>query len=113
MKKIEDEKKLQVNTEAEFPGGAAAWQRFLNRNLRYPQAAIDSNVQGTVVVSFIIKTDGTTDSLEVISPVKGYFEEEAIRIIKKSKWFPALKNGVPIESRKKQPLIWTLESATE
>src|ERR1044072_550133 len=52
-KKDEDEGEtvvLKVEIESEYPGGINAWQRFLNKNLRYPQDAIDNEIQGTVVV---------------------------------------------------------------
>ena len=40
----------KVEIESEYPGGASAWQRYLNKNLRYRQDAIDNEIQGTIVV---------------------------------------------------------------
>src|SRR4051812_6127762 len=54
----------KVEIESEYPGGAAAWQRYLNRNLRYPQEAIDNEVQGPVVVQFIVDKEGNVSDVE-------------------------------------------------
>ena len=40
----------KVEIESEFPGGTSAWMRYLNKSLRYPQEAIDNEVQGNVIV---------------------------------------------------------------
>src|SRR5688572_21802032 len=49
---------MKVEFESEYPGGKAAWERFLKRNLRYPQDAIDNEVQGTVYVQFVVDREG-------------------------------------------------------
>jgi antitoxin component YwqK of YwqJK toxin-antitoxin module len=45
--------------KSEFKGGRSGWQRFLNKNLTYPQGAIDRNIEGVVRVRFTVNTDGT------------------------------------------------------
>src|SRR5882757_9454065 len=44
----------KVEIESEYPGGAAAWLRYLNKNFRYPDDAVNNEVQGTVIVQFIV-----------------------------------------------------------
>jgi protein TonB len=100
----------KVEIESEYPGGAAAWQRYLNRNLRYPQEAIDNEVQGAVVVQFIVDKEGTVSDVEAISGPQE-LRPEAVRVIKKSgKWTPAVQNGRQVKSYKKQPIVFRLES---
>jgi protein TonB len=100
----------KVEIESEYPGGAAAWQRYLNRNLRYPQEAIDNEVQGAVVVQFIVDKEGTVSDVEAISGPQE-LRAEAVRVIKKSgKWTPAVQNGRQVKSYKKQPIVFRLES---
>jgi len=49
----------QVEIVPEFPGGEAAYQRFLNRNLRYPNDMFAADTwQSSVVFTFIVDTDG-------------------------------------------------------
>ena len=100
----------KVEIESEYPGGAAAWQRYLNRNLRYPQEAIDNEVQGAVVVQFIVDREGNVSDVEAISG-PNELRSEAVRVIKKSgKWTPAVQNGRQVKSYKKQPIVFRLES---
>jgi protein TonB len=94
----------KVEIESEYPGGRSAWERFLHKNLNYPQEALDQGVQGFVVVQFIVDKDGSVSNVEVLSgPAE--LRAEAIRVIKKSgKWTPAVQNGNKVKSYKKQPL---------
>ena len=100
----------KVEIESEYPGGASAWQRYLNKNLRYPQDAIDNEVQGTVVVQFIVDKAGVVSDVEAISGPKE-LRDEAVRVIKKSgQWTPAVQNGRQVKSYKKQPIVFRLET---
>jgi periplasmic protein TonB len=100
----------KVEIESEYPGGASAWQRYLNKNLRYPQDAIDNEVQGTVVVQFIVDRAGAVSDVEAISGPKE-LRDEAVRVIKKSgTWTPAVQNGRQVKSYKKQPIVFRLET---
>lgn len=103
---VEDEDAiiLKVEIESEYPGGITAWQRFLNRNLHYPQDAVDNEIQGTVVVQFIVDKEGNVSDVEAVSGPPE-LKAEAVRVIKKSgKWTPAIQNGRKVKSYKKQPI---------
>lgn len=100
----------KVEIESEFPGGMSAWARYLNKNLRYPQDAIDNEVQGTVVVQFIVDKEGNVSDVEAVSGASE-LRDEAVRVIKKSgKWTPAIQNGRQVKSYKKQPIVFRLET---
>jgi protein TonB len=100
---------LMVEIESEYPGGAAAWQRYLNRNLRYSQEAIDNEIQGAVVVQFIVDKEGNVSDVEAVSGPQE-LRAEAVRVIKKSgKWTPAIQNGGKVKSYKKQPIVFRLQ----
>jgi periplasmic protein TonB len=100
----------KVEIESEYPGGQAAWLRYLNKNFRYPQEAIDNEIQGTVVVQFIVDKEGVVSDVEAVSG-PNELRDEAIRVIKKSgKWTPAVQNGRQVKSYKKQPIVFKLES---
>jgi len=99
-----------VEIESDYPGGASAWQRYLNKNLRYPQEAIDGEIQGTVVVQFIVDKAGNVSDVDAISGPKE-LRDEAVRVIKKSgSWTPAVQNGRQVKSYKKQPIVFRLET---
>lgn len=103
----------KVEIESEYPGGLSAWIAFLNRNLanNYPQPAIDNEIQGTVVIQFIVDLGGNVSDVTAIDGPKE-LREAAIAVIEKSgKWIPAVQNGHHVISYKRQPITFKL--ATE
>lgn len=62
---------------------------YINSNIRYPAAAIDQNIQGTVVVRFVVNTDGSISDVVATKELGGGCTAEAIRVIKAMpKWTP-------------------------
>jgi len=102
----------KVEIESDYPGGQGAWMRYLNKTFRYPEQAVEQEIQGTVVVQFIVDKEGNVSDVEAISgPTGGGLRDEAIRVIKKSgKWTPAIQNGRQVKSYKKQPITFKLQS---
>lgn len=103
-----DEPFVTVEIQAEYPGGLSAWARFLNKNLRYPDDALNNGVAGTVMVQFVVDLEGNVSDIQVISgPESGGLREEAIRVIRKSgKWEPAVQNGRHVKAYRKQPVTF-------
>jgi periplasmic protein TonB len=99
-----------VEIESSFPGGTQAWARFLNKNLRYPDEAMNNGVEGTVMVQFIVDKEGhISDAVAISGPEQGGLREEAVRVIKKSgQWTPAVQNGRYVKSYKRQPVIFRI-----
>jgi protein TonB len=94
----------KVEIESQYPGGPAAWARFLHKNLVYPQNALDNEIQGVVLVRFIVDKEGVVSDVEVVSGPQE-LRAEAIRVIKKSgKWTPAVQNGRQVKSYKSQAI---------
>jgi len=104
----------KVEIESEYPGGAAAWMRYLNKNFRYPEDAINNEIEGTVVVQFIVDKEGNVSDVEAVAgPEMGGLRQEAIRVIVHSgKWIPAIQNGRNVKSYKKQPVQFKLMKNT-
>ena len=100
----------KVEIESEYPGGMAAWQRYLQKNLQYPEEAQNNEIQGQVVVKFIVDKEGKVSEVEAISG-PNELREEAVRVIRKSgNWTPAIQNGRKVKSYKSQPIKFRLES---
>jgi TonB family protein len=96
-------------TEPRFPGGALGWQRFLNKNLRYPQKAIDGNIQGTVIISFMVSEEGKLSDFKIEQSVDPSLDEETMRVLKKSgDWLPAEGDGKKIPMRRMQPMVFRI-----
>ena len=100
----------KVEIESDYPGGTAAWMRYLQKNLVYPDEAQNNEVQGQVIVKFIVDKEGKVSDVEAISG-PNELREEAMRVIRKSgSWIPAVQNGRKVKSYKSQPINFRLES---
>ena len=98
-----------VEEESYFPGGANAWIRFLNNNLTYPNKAVRKQIEGTVIVQFIVENDGTLSNIEAISGPE-LLQSAAVDIFKYSpRWKPAIQDGRIVKSYKKQPITFKLK----
>lgn len=75
-----------------YQKGTFALQDFIKENLEYPRQAQLSNIQGTVVVGFVVEPSGLPTNIGIVKSVGGGCDQEAIRIIEMIKWYPA-KNG--------------------
>jgi len=99
----------KVEVESSFPGADAGWIRFLNSNLVYPPKAVRKNIQGTVLVQFIVDKTGAISDIEALSG-PDLLREAAVNVIKLSpNWKPAFQNGKKVKSYKKQPITFKLE----
>jgi len=89
-----------VDEYPEFTGGAKAWSKYMERNLRYPSRAQDEGAVGKVFVSFVVEKDGSITDVSVIKGIGFGCDEEAIKVIKKSPlWKPGKNKGVPVRVR--------------
>lgn len=100
----------KVENPAEFPGGQGEWSRYLQKNLRYPDGAIDNGTQGVVRVQFIVDKEGNISEVQSLNDPGDGLAEEAVRIIKKGpKWKPAEQNGRKVIYRHIQAVTFRLE----
>ena len=83
-----------VEVEPEPYGGAAAWAKFLQKNIHYPPQASENGVHGKVFLSFIVETDGHLSNIKVERGVGSGLDEEALRVLKLAPaWKPGIQNG--------------------
>lgn len=103
----EEEIFVAVEQQAEFPGGHAALMKWINTNLRYPEAAQQTNVQGRVVAKFVIEKDGSISNPTIVKSLDEDLDHEALRIVRKMpKWQPGKNNGQPVRSYFSLPVIF-------
>jgi len=99
----------QLEVEAEFPGGGKGWYDYLVKNLKYPESAVSNEIQGEVMVEFIVQKNGTLAGIHAVSGPE-QLRTESVRIVKESgKWIPAKNNGDIVESFRRQPINYKLE----
>lgn len=111
----EEKKKEEVFTHVEqmpkFPGGDAELYKFISNNLNYPAMAIENNVQGRVVVQFVVTKDGSIGNVKVVRSVDRDLDNEAIRVCKKlPKFIPGKQNGQPVNVWYTLPVTFKLQN---
>lgn len=107
-----DEIFTKVEIESSYPGGPGAWARYLNKNLPqyYTGDVVEREIQGRVVVQFIVDKDGNVSEVQGVEGPKELWDI-AEKVIKKSgKWTPAVQNGRQVKSYKKQPITFQLQT---
>ncbi|PJJ80299.1 M56 family metallopeptidase [Mucilaginibacter auburnensis] len=83
-----------VEKSPEFPGGMAAFGRYLTKNLKFPAEMRSRGLQGKVFVTFIVGADGQLSEIKALRGPSDEFKEEAIRVIANSpRWTPGFQNG--------------------
>jgi N-acetylmuramoyl-L-alanine amidase len=98
----------QVETPAEFPGGQKGWYDYLVKNLNYPAAAEKKEIQGEVVVAFVVRIDGTLSDIHALSGPQELRASSVLVVKNSGKWIPAKNKGVVVESYSKQPINYKL-----
>ncbi|GAA4102577.1 TonB family protein [Mucilaginibacter panaciglaebae] len=92
-------------------GGDAAWARFLQSNIHYPDKAMENEVSGKVFVTFIIEKDGHISNVKVERGPGFGTEEEAVRVLKLAKpWKPGMQNGRAVRVQLTLPVVFTLSN---
>ena len=101
---------MVVEQMPEFPGGMDDLMTFLNSNIRYPKSAYDKNVQGRVIVQFVIEKDGTPTEFEIMRSVNPDLDAEALRVMKEMpKWKPGMQRGQVVRVKYTIPVTFRLQ----
>lgn len=100
---------MVVEESPQFPGGDEMRLKFLSENLKYPQAAREASVEGTVYISFVIETDGTITNTRIVRGIGQGCDEEALRVIQlMPKWQPGKQRGKPVRVQFNMPVRFSL-----
>jgi protein TonB len=106
----EDTLKKPTQTVEEKPSGSVDFLTYLAKNLRYPDDARENDIQGKVIVKFIVTETGDIDSVQVIKGIGGGCDEEAVRVIKNMpRWKPGTQKGKPVKVYFTQAITFNLE----
>lgn len=100
---------MVVEKMPEFPGGQAALMQYLQKNIKYPAVCRENNIQGRVLIQFIVNRDGTIVEPEVVKSVNPYLDKEALRVISgMPKWTPGEQRGKPVRVKFTVPVNFKL-----
>lgn len=69
-------------------GSDSLYQQYLKANVVYPKVALDNKVEGEVMVSFLVNTEGTLSEFVIEKGIGFGCDEELIRLIKAGPSWP-------------------------
>ena len=101
---------ISVEQMPQFPGGDAALLKYLSSHINYPPMAAESNIQGRVVVQFVVDKTGKVGEVTVIRSVDKELDREAVRVCKSlPKFVPGRQNGQPVSVWYTLPVTFKLQ----
>lgn len=109
---VEDEIFLVAETMPSFMDGTIeTFRAWVMQNVKFPQIAADNNIQGRVVLSFVIDKDGRLTDIEVLQSPDRSLSEEAIRVLSKSpKWSPGKQRNQTVRVKYTLPVEFRMQN---
>ena len=93
-------KKKKFIQKSTYPGGNAALKEFIKLNLKYPKEAIESGVQGDVLLKFKVNPTGKTNEIKLIKGIGYGCDTEAIRLVGQLKYTKSNNRKIRVTTHK-------------
>ena len=94
-----NEERIYTSVEQmpQYPGGDAALMKYVQSHIKYPPMAKENNIQGKVIVQFVVLKDGSIGEVKIVRSVDKCLDKEAVRVVKSlPKFMPGRQNGQPV-----------------
>ena len=105
----EDEVYVFPEEYPSFPGGEEALYKFIDDNLRYPEEAREVNVQGSVIIRFVVEKDGSISNAAIAREIGCGCGREALRVVNMMpRWKPGKQGGKPVRTEFILPVKFSL-----
>ncbi|MDA7854822.1 energy transducer TonB [Cyclobacteriaceae bacterium] len=100
-----------VEDQPAFPGGNAAFYKFVGSNMTYPAQARRMGIEGRVFVQFVVDKDGSVTEVKAVKGIGAGCDQEAERVLKSSpNWTPGKQRGRSVKVRMVLPIIFKLNN---
>jgi len=100
---------MVVEEMPEYPGENEAMNKIISSNLHYPKEALEENIQGRVIVQFVVDEQGKITDAKVLRGIGHGCDKEALRVINAMpNWKPGKQRGKPVRVSYTLPLIFKL-----
>lgn len=90
---------LFAEVQATPVNGLSKFYEQISRELKYPRQARQRNVEGQVIVQFVVSKTGELTDFTILRSLGAGCDEEAIRVLSKTKWEPGRQRGKPVRVR--------------
>lgn len=100
-----------VEDQPEYPGGIAAFYKYVGKNMKYPKQARRMGIEGKVYVQFVVDKDGSVTDVRAVKGIGAGCDEEAERVLRQAQKFkPGRQRGRPVKVRMMMPIIFKLNN---
>lgn len=107
---VKEEIFTAVEQMPQFPGGEAELLKYVATHIKYPTMAAENNIQGRVVVKFVVKKDGNVGEVVVLRGKDPDLDKEAVRVVKSlPKFIPGKMNGQAVSVWYTLPINFKLQ----
>ncbi len=108
---VDDDKVFEVvEQKPQFPGGEAALLKWVSEHIRYPAMAQENNIQGRVIVQFVVTKTGDVGEVKVVRGKDPDLDKEAMRVVKSlPKFVPGKMNGHSVNVWYTLPISFKLQ----
>ena len=108
---LRNEPYVVVEQMPQYPGGEKELLKFIAQNTQYPELAKAGNIEGKVILRFVVNTEGNTEDISVLKSVHPVLDAEAARVVGMLKGFvPGHQNGKAVDVYYKVPITFALRS---
>ncbi|MEQ8546892.1 MAG: energy transducer TonB [Cyclobacteriaceae bacterium] len=108
---VVDEVFTIVEDQPEFPGGMAAFYKYVGDNMKYPSTARRMGIEGRVYVQFVVDKVGNVTEVKAVKGIGAGCDEEAERVLRQSpKFKPGKQRGRAVKVRMVLPIIFRLSN---
>lgn len=99
-----------VDKMPQYPYGEKELAGFIGHQIRYPKEARQQGIEGRILCSFIVATDGSISNIQVVQGLDPQLDREAIRVLSlMSKWIPGEKNGEKVNVKCLLPIDFSID----
>ena len=82
---------------------------YLSKNLHYPEKARKHNVEGRVIVKFVVGEDGSISDCTLVKGISKDCDKEALRVVRAMPpWKPGMNKGIPVKVYYNLPIVFKL-----
>ena len=108
---VQEQEIFQIVEEMpSYPGGEQKLMEFVAKNIKNPQIARETGIQGRVFVGFVVEPDGSVSNVKVLRGIGGGCDEEAMRVVKSMpKWKPGKQRGKAVRVSYMLPVNFKLQ----
>lgn len=104
--------KLEVDIQAKFPGGEAAWRKYIAREIEKNMDELEEDGKtGTCTVLFVVDKEGRISDVEALTMKGTKLAEICVNAIRKGpNWIPAELNGQKVMAFRRQPVVFSINA---